>query len=279
MAAPALYDEETNGPARAPGLTEGASLTGGRAICPSSPMSPLSRPPLREPCAPAATPGAFRMPAPQLTVRALLLDMDGTLVDSDAVVTRVWRGWAAEQGLDPDHVLSVAHGRQGHLTMATLLPDRPMEQNHAENRVLLARETADTEGIVPVPGAPAFLAAVRDLPHALVTSATAELAAARMAAAGLAMPAVRVTATDVGAGKPDPEGFLKGAAELGFPPHECVAFEDSGAGVAAGLAAGMPVVGVGPRAAEHGPTVHVADLDRVRATRLQDGRVRLTFEG
>ncbi|MGP3989887.1 HAD-IA family hydrolase [Streptomyces sp. 3N207] len=219
------------------------------------------------------------MPIPPLTVRALLLDMDGTLVNSDAVVARVWRGWAVGQGLDPDEVLRVAHGRQGHMTMATLLPDRPMEQNYAENRVLLAQETADTAGIVPVPGAPAFLAALQDLPHALVTSATPALAEARMAAAGLGMPAVRITAADVSASKPDPEGFLKGAAELGFPPDQCAVFEDSGAGIAAGLAAGMPVVGVGPRAGEHGPTVHVPDLEQVRATRLADGRVRLTFEG
>ncbi|MFE0878983.1 HAD-IA family hydrolase [Streptomyces smyrnaeus] len=219
------------------------------------------------------------MPTPPLTVRALLLDMDGTLVNSDAVVARVWRGWAVDKGLDPDEVLRVAHGRQGHLTMATLLPDRPMEQNHAENRGLLAQETADTEGIVPVRGAGAFLAALEDLPHALVTSATPELAAARMAAAGLRMPAIRVTAADVSASKPDPEGFLKGAAELGHPPEECVVFEDSGAGIAAGLAAGMPVVGVGPRAAEHGPTVRVPDLEQVRATRLPDGRVRLMFDG
>ncbi|UNZ19501.1 HAD-IA family hydrolase [Streptomyces sp. 891-h] len=219
------------------------------------------------------------MSTPSLTVRALLLDMDGTLVNSDAVVARVWRGWAVEQGLDPDEVLRVAHGRQGHLTMATLLPHRPMEQNYAENRRLLAMETADTEGIVPVPGAPAFLAALQDLPHALVTSATSALAEARMTAAGLRMPAVRVTAADVSASKPDPEGFLKGAAELGHHPEECVVFEDSGAGIAAGLAAGMPVVGVGTRAREHGPTVQIPDLEQVRVTGLPDGRVRLTFDG
>jgi sugar-phosphatase len=219
------------------------------------------------------------MSSTSLTVRALLLDMDGTLVDSDAVVARVWRSWALQKGLDPDEVLRVAHGRQGHLTMATLFPYRPMEHNHAENNVLLAEETADTEGIVPIPGAPAFLAALGDLPHALVTSAPPELAEARMTAAGLRMPAVRITAVDVSAGKPDPEGFLKGAAELGHPPEECVVFEDSGAGVAAGLAAGMPVVGVGPRAREHGPTVHVPDLEQVHVTALPDGRLHLTFDG
>ncbi|GAA2476104.1 HAD-IA family hydrolase [Streptomyces gobitricini] len=199
-----------------------------------------------------------------LTARALLLDMDGTLVNSDAVVERCWRRWAIRHGLDPAEALKVVHGRQGYATMAVLLPDRPMEENHADNRVMLAEETADLDGVVPIDGAPAFLAAIAALPHALVTSADEPLTRARMGAAGLRVPEVRVTAERVGASKPDPEGFLKGAAELGFDPAECVVFEDSEAGVRAGRAAGMRVVGVGPRAGAFDPDVHVPDLTHVR---------------
>ncbi|MGW7691710.1 HAD-IA family hydrolase [Streptomyces asiaticus] len=212
-----------------------------------------------------------------LTARALLLDMDGTLVNSDAVVERYWRIWAAEQGLDPEQVLKVVHGRQAHATMAVLLPDRPMERNLADNRWMLERETTDLDGVVPVPGAPAFMAALAALPHALVTSADEALARARMGAAGLPMPEVRVTAEHVGASKPDPEGFLKGAAELGFAPADCVVFEDSEAGIAAGRAAGMRVVGIGPRAGAHAPDAHVRDLEQVRIEALPDGMMRLRF--
>ncbi|WP_405597076.1 HAD-IA family hydrolase [Streptomyces sp. NBC_01410] len=212
-----------------------------------------------------------------LTARALLLDMDGTIVNSDAVVERCWRQWATEHGLDPEAALKVVHGRQGYATMAALLPDRPMEQNYAENRVMLAQETADTEGVVPVAGAPAFLAAIAGLPHALVTSADETLARARMTAAGLPMPQTRVTAERVGASKPDPEGFLKGAAELGFAPADCVAFEDSEAGIEAARAAGMRVVGVGPRAKSLSPDVHVEDLTGLRVTAGPDGLIHLTF--
>ncbi|MEU2114546.1 HAD-IA family hydrolase [Streptomyces sp. NPDC016459] len=211
-----------------------------------------------------------------LTARALLLDMDGTLVNSDAVVERCWRRWAQRQGLDADTVLQVVHGRQGYATMAVLLPDRPMEENYADNRVMLAEETADLDGVVPVPGAPAFLAALAELPHALVTSATEPLARARMTAAALPMPETRVTAEQVGASKPDPEGFLKGAAELGFAPADCIVFEDSEAGIRAGRAAGMRIVGVGPRAAALAPDVHVADLTRLRVESTADGSILLT---
>ncbi|WP_174867785.1 HAD family hydrolase [Streptomyces lasalocidi] len=208
-----------------------------------------------------------------LTARALLLDMDGTLVNSDAVVERVWRRWADHHGLDGDEVMKVVHGRQGYASMAVLLPGRPMERNHADNARMLAEETADLDGVVPVPGAGEFLASLVRLgvPHALVTSADVPLSTARMGAAGLALPAVRVTAESVGASKPDPEGFLKGAAELGVDPADCVVFEDSGAGISAGRSAGMRVVGVGPRAAVHGPDAVVRDLTRVRVEPAADG--------
>jgi sugar-phosphatase len=210
-----------------------------------------------------------------LTARALLLDMDGTLVNSDASVERVWRRWAGRHGLDGDEVMKVVHGRQGYASMALLLPDRPMEQNHADNACLLAEETADTEGVVAIPGAPEFLASLRGLPHALVTSADVALSTARMAAAGLGLPDVRITAESVGASKPDPEGFLKGAAELGVDPADCIAFEDSGAGITAARAAGMRVVGIGPRAGAHEPDVLVPDLTRLRVEAGADGTILL----
>ncbi|MER8014454.1 HAD-IA family hydrolase [Streptomyces griseoluteus] len=210
-----------------------------------------------------------------LTARALLLDMDGTLVNSDAVVERIWRRWAAAQGLDGDEVMSVVHGRQGHASMALLLPERPVEENLADNARMLAEETADMDGVIEIPGATAFLAALAGTPHALVTSADVALSTARMAAAGLPLPEIRVTAESVGASKPDPEGFLKGAAELGVDPADCVVFEDSGAGIAAGRAAGMRVVGVGPRAGQHRPDALVKDLTELRVEPQEDGTIRL----
>ncbi|QES54528.1 HAD family hydrolase [Streptomyces venezuelae] len=212
-----------------------------------------------------------------LTAKALLLDMDGTIVNSDAVVERCWHDWAVSHGLDPQEAMKVVHGRQGYATMAVLLPDRPMEVNHAENAVMLARETADTDGMVPVAGAPEFMAALDGLPHALVTSADTALATARMTAAALPMPGIRVTAESVQASKPDPEGFLMGAAALGVDPADCIVFEDSAAGITAGRAAGMRVIGVGPRAAAHAPTAHVPDLTALHVTTAPDGSITITL--
>lgn len=203
---------------------------------------------------------------------AVLLDMDGTLVDSDAVVERLMGRWAAAHGLDVASVLRISHGRQGHEVMAELLPDRPMEQNLVENRELLAAEISETDGIVAIGGAADILAALADVPHALVTSATLPLARARMEAAGLRVPRIAVTADDVTESKPSPAGFLRAAALLGVDPTECVVFEDSRAGIAAGHAAGATVIGVGAAAAEYGPDHVVADL---RSTRVEHDPLRI----
>lgn len=195
---------------------------------------------------------------------ALLLDMDGTLVDSTPVVERLWLEWSAAHGVDPARTLALIHGRQGQESMALLLPDRPQEENLAENRAMLARESVELDGVVEIPGAATLLDRLVGLPHALVTSATRELAAARMGAAGVRMPEVMVTAEDVAVGKPDPEVFLVAARLLSVPPASCVVVEDSANGIEAGLAAGMRVIGVGPHAADHAPTwtvASVADID------------------
>jgi sugar-phosphatase len=206
-----------------------------------------------------------------LHARAALLDMDGTLVDSTAVVERLWLEWARPHGLDRETVLRTVHGRQGHQSMALLLPDRDHDVNLVENQEMLLRESEDVDGVIEIPGAAAFLRALAPFPHAIVTSADVRLMTARMGAAGLSIPSLAVTAESVSRSKPDPEGFLRGAAELGVDPADCIVFEDSAAGIRAGLDAGMTVIGVGPHAPSFDPTHHVDDLTAVRITAAGDG--------
>src|SRR6476620_2815676 len=56
------------------------------------------------------------------TVAALLLDMDGTLVDSDAAVERAWMTWAEEYGVDRDVVTPLMHGGTSHTTARAVAP-------------------------------------------------------------------------------------------------------------------------------------------------------------
>lgn len=203
--------------------------------------------------------------------RAVLLDMDGTLVDSTAVVERLWLAWAEPHGIAPETVLDVIHGRQGHQSMAILLPERDHEINLRENEVMLATEAGDVAGVVRIEGAEALLEALLPHPHAIVTSANVALMTARMGEAGLTVPALAVTAENVTASKPHPEGFLRAAEQLGIDPADCVVFEDSGAGIQAGHAAGMRVIGVGTHAASHAPDHRVDDLTQVRIVPTADG--------
>jgi sugar-phosphatase len=71
--------------------------------------------------------------------------------------------------------------------------------------------------------------------------------------------------------KPHPEGFLKAASLLGIDPFDCVVFEDSPAGIQAGLAAGMIVIGVGRLAAANDPTYAVDDLTEIAIIEKPDG--------
>ena len=199
--------------------------------------------------------------------------MDGTLVDSNAVVERVWTRWSHEHGIDPARTLEVIHGRQGHESMAILLPGRPTEINLAENRELLAAETAELDGVVAIDGAAQLLDDLVGLPHALVTSAPRDLAVARMGAAGLRMPDLSVTAMDVRRGKPHPDAFLLAAAGLGVDAADCIVVEDSANGIAAGISAGMRVLGVGPHAKLADATWTIASVASCRVTADDDGLI------
>src|SRR4051794_34933201 len=125
-----------------------------------------------------------------ITARAALLDMDGTLVDSTAVVERLWWAWAEPHNLDRATVLEVVHGRQGWQSMAILLPERDVAVNLVENAEMLARESVEVDGVVEIPGASRFLRSLEGMPHSIVTSANIELMTARMTAAGLTIPHV-----------------------------------------------------------------------------------------
>jgi HAD superfamily hydrolase (TIGR01509 family) len=170
---------------------------------------------------------------------AVLLDMDGTLVDSDAAVERAWVAWAAEHGVDPAAALAIAHGSPAQSTVGRLLPRLDAEGVAAAGQRQLDLQYDDLADVVAAQGAGellATLAALR-LPWAVVTSADARLAKARLDAAGIDPP-VLVTADDIRAGKPDPEGYLIAAKRLGVPPAACLVVEDSEPGLAAGRAAG-----------------------------------------
>ena len=96
-----------------------------------------------------------------------------------------------------------------------------------------------------MPGSAEFVAGLveRGVPCAVVSSSPRENIDVVLARGGQRrLFRTIVAAEDTRASKPDPEGFLLGAARLDLPPERCVVFEDAPAGIQAGLAGGMRVV-------------------------------------
>ena len=172
-------------------------------------------------------------------LQAVLLDMDGTLVDSDAAVERSWRTWAAEYPVDPGRGPLIAHGLPALANVRRLLPDLSEDEAATAARYQLELEYVDVADITATSGAHELLGELDrlGLPWAVVTSADPPLARTRLAAAGI-RPALLVTINDVRAGKPDPEGYLRAAELLATPPSACLVVEDAEVGLQAGRAAG-----------------------------------------
>ncbi|MER7892862.1 HAD-IA family hydrolase [Micromonospora sp. NPDC094482] len=172
-------------------------------------------------------------------IDAVLFDMDGTLVDSDAAVERAWRAWAAEYGVSPADALAIAHGSPADHTVRRLLPWLDDAAVTAAAARQLALQYDDLSDVRPTPGAHDLLATLArlGLPWAVVTSADARLAKVRLGAAGIDPP-VLVTVEDVSAGKPDPQGYLRAAELLDVSPARCLVVEDAEVGLQAGRAAG-----------------------------------------
>ncbi|GAA3319131.1 HAD-IA family hydrolase [Arthrobacter ramosus] len=212
-----------------------------------------------------------------LTVRAVLFDMDGTLVDSTAIVEQVWSEFAGRYGLDIDEILRTSHGVQAKDTVRRFAPAGADIDALAEE--LGEMERTRTDGIVALPGAGELLRSLPADAVAMVTSADRILAGVRMQAAGLEMPATTVTSEAVTRGKPDPDGYLRAAALLGAEPADVVVFEDAPAGIASARAAGMRTVVVGDAGGEAADGLwQIADYSAVTATASLDASGRRVIE-
>ncbi|WP_411392489.1 HAD family hydrolase [Pseudomonas sp. MPB23] len=207
--------------------------------------------------------------------RAFLFDMDGTLLNSIAAAERVWSIWAERHGLDVTAFLTTIHGARAIDTITRqALPGVDPE---VEAQWITEAELNDVEGVIAIPGAIAFLSSLPGDQWALVTSAPRELALRRLQAAGIAPPAVLVTAEDVAAGKPDPACYVLGAQRLGVSVQDCLVFEDAPVGIRAGEAAGTDVMVVTATHLQPMATPHpsIDGYEQLQARRAADGLLYL----
>lgn len=196
-----------------------------------------------------------------LVPAAIVFDLDGVLVDSDASVVDAWTTWAIARDLDPATVIEVCHGQPSRATVRVFVDPADEATALADiDRIELGLAGEATA----LPGAHALLASLPPGGWGVFTSGTRALATARLVACGIVPPPVFVTADDVVNGKPNPDGYLLALARLDADPSRSLVVEDAPTGIAAARAAGVgTVVGVGPRAVGAPVDVVVGDLEAV----------------
>lgn len=173
----------------------------------------------------------------------MLFDLDGVLVHSTQSIESAWQAWAAGHNLAWETVRPHVHGRHAVDTIRALLGDLADADIERQAQEVMWRQVSDTSELSAVAGMPDLVAAVSPGRWAVVTACSHELAVARLRATGYPVPDVLVTVDDGVAGKPDPAGYRLAADRLGASGRYLV-IEDTAAGVAAGKAAGMAVIGL-----------------------------------
>ncbi|GAA5974215.1 hypothetical protein JCM11641_003331 [Rhodosporidiobolus odoratus] len=249
----------------------------------------------------------------EITVRAILLDSDGTLLSTTPAVLRTIGAWCIAQSVDPRQVAAAHHGTRSidllrrFMRVPKLGSECTEEELQAEVEKLeggvveTARKMKEQgkEGIEKLPGVETLLNKLREGGSAwgIVTSATSTHAFPALDVAGIGhscpeVPFV-VTGEMVQKGKPDPAPYLAGLAELrklipDLKPEEVLVIEDAPSGLISGKAAGCRVLGVctGPVKAEEvleaakevEGAVVVKDLSQVEIVSCSSKEVKLRFE-
>ena len=222
-------------------------------------------------------------------MRAVLFDMDGTLVDSEKLWDVSLAALYAHLGgqLTPQVRASMVGG-SAQDTIRTVYTDLDLEFDPAamaESDRWLHDYTGELfdNGLPWCDGARELLEALaaEGIPMALVTNTARALTDRALNSIGRQYFSATVCGDEVQQGKPAPDVYLRAAALLGLEPDVCLAIEDSVTGTAAAESAGCPVLVVpNDVAVPTGPRRHhvnslagldAADLRRVHALLAQFG--------
>lgn len=180
--------------------------------------------------------------------KAVLFDMDGTLVDSEGLHAETMVaavesfGYRVPEGF-AERITGMTIADCHALLAGTIGFAEPLDAFVARKYAAYV-EGAPTLRMREEAGAVLDLVRASGAAMAIVSNSDRMLADANLRAVGLQSPGlVSVTRNDVRFGKPRPEPYLRAAWLLGVEPTDCVVVEDSAPGARAGLAAGMTVIG------------------------------------
>jgi HAD superfamily hydrolase (TIGR01509 family) len=219
--------------------------------------------------------------------QALLFDMDGVVIDTHESVTRFWLELAEEYNvqLTAEDFARHIYGCPLRQTLDICFPNLTADQRAAIHYHMVEYET----NLVyrEVPGVTALLRTLKQnyIPTALVTSGEphkVQTVLSQLELTGIFTNIV--TAVDITHGKPDPEGYLLAAQRLSQSSERCVVFEDSMAGIMAGVAAGASCVGIdsswGNRDGllQAGASYIISNFSEVRLDEVEPGHLNLHLD-
>jgi len=186
-----------------------------------------------------------------LAARAVLWDLDGTLIDSEELHWTSWRETMAKEGVALTRAeFLIQFGQRNEVGLhrwlgAAATPERV--QKIASAKEERYRELIRTRGISPLPGVTAWVHRLHD--DGWLQAVASSAPRVNINAVLEALNATKVfqgivSGNDVRCGKPDPEVYLKAAASVGVPPERCIVVEDAPAGVEGARRAGIRSIGV-----------------------------------
>ncbi len=202
--------------------------------------------------------------------RAVLWDVDGTLLDSAAYHWQSWQATLALEGfpIQWEHFTASFGQRNDAVLRGYFGADFPLSEVEriAEAKEARYRELMRAGGVTLLTGVGEWLQRLHQAGwlQAIASSAPRLNVITIVEALGIGsyFEAI-VSAEDVQRGKPDPQVFLVAAEKLGVPPERCIVVEDAPVGIEAGRRAGMRTIGVLSTHAQLDGDVVVRTLDEL----------------
>lgn len=213
-----------------------------------------------------------------MPIRAVIFDVDGTLVDNHAAHEKAWMVWAGRHGHALDHAFYQEHlyARSNDRILRTLLGEHLSADDilaWAVEKEAIYRDLYRPQ-MAPMPGLLPLLEQITAAGLPCAAASNAERINVDFVVDGLGLRdkmKVVLAREDVAVGKPDPELFLLAARRLDCPPEQCLVFEDSAPGFEAAHRAGMSCVAITGHSRGGAIPAHVADTHRdFQTVRLRD---------